>query len=336
MTIKKKIKLADLCFYPAKSVMPFDSKQIEAIKDFNSSVRDGKIGFEEVSCLCGNDTFYQVADIDRYGFNQSTVICTKCGLILSNPRMTKVCYERFYKSDAYRRLYDTENYLDAYESLYKDNRGLPIFETVSKFKTINKMTKVLEFGAGGGWNLLPFIEAGVIVKGYDYSRSLTELGKKKGIDLEQGSIDDIKGIFDVVIINHVIEHLTDFFQDIKKIISHLKDDGIVYIGVPNILNFHIGQIQNAHTYYFDPKTFKYYLARCGLKTINFNNEEPGGHMSGIFIKGGKRLSANYLKMHFLEYYLKMRFDQSRAIINGMCIVKLAKKSMKYFINKIHE
>ena len=291
--ITKKIIKLNSFYNSSRAVIPGHSEQRELIENFNQKVLKGKIKFEEVDCLCGNRYFYLLAGIDRYGFIQSTVMCNKCGLVMSNPRMTEEFQQKFYKSDEYRRLYDGLNYLAKYESKYKDGRGIPIFNSVTAVKPVDKISSLLEFGAGGGWNLLPFIEKGIRVQGYDYSPELVNLGKSKGIKLEQGSFDDIKGKYDVVILNHVIEHFTDLFEDINKIKEHLNDRGIIYIQVPDIERFSMWQIQNAHTYYFTLKTLQFYMDRCGLKMVQ-HQEEKGSHLSAIFIKQAPYLTDDFL------------------------------------------
>lgn len=326
MVIEKKIVLTESFYYPAKAAMDLDLGQEKAVENFNNEVSNGKMEFNEVRCLCGGGIFYQIADIDRYGLRQSTAICDNCGLIMSNPRMTNGAYREFYESDDYRKLYDGKDYLKKYEAFYGEGRGRPIFNSVVKHKPAAEIGRLLEFGCGGGWNLIPFIESGIKVKGYDYSHELTALGRKKGMDLEQGSLDDTKGTYDVIIVSHVIEHFTEFFNDIRKLMSHLNREGILYIAVPNILEFSMGQLQNAHIYYFSPKTFRYYLDRCGLKMISFQ-KEPGGHMSGIFIKSEPELDDRYLKSHFKETIRSLRF---RAMINKLPGKKIIKKLIQGF------
>jgi len=67
----------------------------------------------------------------------------------------------------------------------------------------------------------------------------------------------------------------------KSILQHLNANGILYAGVPNIDNFGKGQFQNAHIYYFSPRTFHYYMTMCDLEMIKCGSAE-NYHMYGIF------------------------------------------------------
>jgi len=279
--------------------------QQKAVSEFNKKILAKKLLYENVLCLCGKDKFSLVAGIDRYGFIQSTVMCKNCGLIQSNPRLTPEYYCNFYESDSYRRLYDGEDFVRDYELIYKDGRSEVIYQTIIKYKDLNEIKSVLEFGAGGGWNLVPFVKKGISVVGYDFSNELVILGKKKGINLVKGSLKDIQGQHDVIIVNHVIEHFTDFLNDIKKLKLHLNKNGIMYVAVPDIYQFSMEQLQNAHIYYFTQKTFQYYMGKCGLRMIHCQPEH-GGHMSGIFILGDPVIEDSFLEGHYNEMVRMLR------------------------------
>lgn len=268
--------------------------QLRHILEFNDRIKNGLAEFESVPCLCGCTEFDLVASVDRYAMLQNTVMCRKCGLIQSNPRMTNKEYSNFYSSDTYRLCYEGEDYIDKCEDKYNLQCVRHIFDEVNKTISIDSKVSVLEIGAGGGWNLLPFINADAEVLGMDYSPSLTQLGKRHGIPMKQGSVDDIAGQFDIIIVNHLLEHLSDPVSSLRKISQHLKTGGVVYIAVPNILNFGIGQLQNAHTYYFTPFTLECYCREAGLKLIR-SGKAQNIHLFGIFkpFSEGKDRSLKY-------------------------------------------
>jgi SAM-dependent methyltransferase len=107
------------------------------------------------------------------------------------------------------------------------------------------------------------------------------LGRKFGLDLRVGSLSDIEGQYDLIILNHVIEHFTDFYGNMGTLIRHLNPGGRLYISVPNIDNYGLGQLQNAHIFYFSPRTFQHYMNRCGLSLLRYGSAQTI-HMYGIF------------------------------------------------------
>ncbi|MFA5117980.1 MAG: class I SAM-dependent methyltransferase [Candidatus Omnitrophota bacterium] len=286
--IKKKILFQSEFNIPGKPAVVCTPAQLKLISEFNRKVRNGEITFESVVCLCGCHSFDLISRVDRYGMLQDTVLCCECGMVLSNPRMTGAEYANFYSSDLYRTCYDGENYLSDYESRYTLKHGGHILEAVSRVLPVNSATSVLEIGAGGGWNLLPFMEQGASVLGIDYSPSLVALGKQHKIPMQQGTLDSVTGKYDVIVLNHVLEHFLDPLGALKKIHGFCKPAGIVYISVPNILNFTIGQLQNAHTYYFTPYTLVRYCAQAGLG-LCLSGEAQKIHFFAVF-KPGKPVS----------------------------------------------
>ena len=263
--------LTNKIFYGAngKPFLQLNKGQKEAVAIFNERVRSGEVLFENCVCLCQGAEFSLLATIDRYGMLQTTVICKQCGLVQSNPRMIKEAYMHFYTTDEYRRLYDSDDFLDRCVRLYDDpRRGKAILDIVSRYKPIAEMQSVLEIGAAGGWNIYPFMQAGCKVRGYDFSEELVAFGRKKGIDLVCGDVFAVEGVYDVIILNHVIEHFTDFLVEMKCVRTHLADGGILFVAVPNIKHFNIAMLQNAHTYYFSQKTFRYYMQQCGFCIIH--------------------------------------------------------------------
>ena len=284
ISIRKKALSLKEFYSPGKPAVACTENQCKLISKFNDKIRKDLVKFESVPCLCGSNTFDMIAEVDRYGILQDTVICVECGLVQSNPRMTKEELTAFYSSDLYRLCYDGENYLEKYENKYTPEYGRHIFYEIDKVKRIDPGISILEIGAGGGWNLLPFIDKGAKVLGIDYSPSLIELGLKHAIPMKQGSIDTIPGQYDVIVINHVLEHFLNPVDSLRKIALHSKHEGIIYISVPNILNFNMGQLQNAHTYYFSPYTLERYCAEAGLGLLAIGKAQ-NIHLFGIFRLG---------------------------------------------------
>jgi len=305
---------------PKRPYVHSSFRQKRYINKFNKDVLSGKISFETISCLCNNKEFSLIASVDRYSMLQKTVICTKCGLILSNPRMTEQQYRIFYTSDVYRNCYESHNFLKKYKSFYNLNYGKIIFDTVCKVKNLENIHSVLEIGAGGGWNLLPFKSEGILVKGYDYSKSLVEMGKGYGLDLVNGSVNDIEGTFDLIIVNHVAEHFSNPIDSLEKIKKHLNPKGIIYIAVPDIKNFSIGQIQNAHTYYFNLATLQYYMSKAGLKMI-YSEPAEVIHLASIFSESTENMPNSFLDKNY-EYTANIIEKYRYSLENRNFIVKI--------------
>lgn len=303
------------------------------VREFNRKVESGDIDFESVSCLCGNADFDLISSVDAYSMLQKTVLCTRCGLIQSNPRMTESEFKNFYSSDFYRNCYESDDYLSIAKNKYTGKTGEHIFDELMKVKAIGPGISVLEIGAGGGWNLLPFIKAGAEATGVEYSRSMVFLGRERGINMVEGGLDRIEGVFDIIIINHVLEHFLNPVEALKKIAGHVRKEGLIYIAVPNILNFSFADIQNAHTYYFDPKSFIYYCSLAGLKNVAFGIAQDI-HMFGIYAIVEDLTPQGQLNNHYKEihgYLVKIKYKSYiKVVLAKLRLYSFLKWFREYF------
>lgn len=80
--------------------------QKKAKNDVENKIKEGIYKYETYNCECGAapENFELIAAKDRYGLNVETKICKKCGLVMTNPRMTQESYNQFYDLE-YRPLY---------------------------------------------------------------------------------------------------------------------------------------------------------------------------------------------------------------------------------------
>lgn len=291
------------------------------IDQFNQSILDGKISLELRKCLCDNEKFSTILKMDVHGLCNHVVICKSCGLIQTNPRMNEVECINFYKSEKYRLLFTGEDYLEKYDKTYMTQKRLHIFQKLNPIMKDYGLNSILEIGCAGGANLIPFKKYGYKVAGYDYSQPLINIGKKRGLDLNYGSIGDINKSFDVIILNHVIEHFNDLNASMDAILNLLNPNGVLYVGVPNIDNFYKYQFQIAHVYYFTPRTFKYYMKRYGLELLEFGADQVI-HMYAIYKKSLRNIKCNNeLKNEYLFMLKKI-------------LILRAKEAIKHVLNGI--
>jgi SAM-dependent methyltransferase len=80
-------------------------------------------------------------------------------------------------------------------------------------------------------------------------------------------------IFDIITLNHVFEHFSDAVASIEKIRSYLKENGLLYLSIPNLLTPH-GQIEYnfflEHVNTFSVKTISLLLKKMGFKIIKLS------------------------------------------------------------------
>jgi 2-polyprenyl-3-methyl-5-hydroxy-6-metoxy-1,4-benzoquinol methylase len=159
---------------------------------------------------------------------QRLVQCEKCNMIYENPRYTDDDILAGYMSSD-EGGHDSQ-YPMRVESFYRALRSLTgrIPETGGS---------ILDIGTAGGAFLEAANKYGYNAVGLEPSKYLVEQGKKRGLNILQGTIDTNTlepCSFDMVCLWDVIEHLTDPRQALEKIRSLLKPDGTLLINFPDI------------------------------------------------------------------------------------------------------
>jgi len=102
---------------------------------------------------------------------------------------------------------------------------------------INKNSRVLDVGCGRGHILYAMLIGGMdnlygidpyLEENISYSNKLL---------IENISIEDVKGNFDLIMLNHVFEHIVDQKKMLLEIKSRLSKDGICLIRIPTVSGF---------------------------------------------------------------------------------------------------
>lgn len=101
---------------------------------------------------------------------------------------------------------------------------------------INRNTKILDVGSGAGLKLQPLANIGVNIKGIDPFIS-NDLKYDSGLIIEKRSIDDITETFDVVMFNHVFEHLADPLSVLKTTNKILNANGKCMLRIPTTSSY---------------------------------------------------------------------------------------------------
>ena len=146
---------------------------------------------------------------------------------------------------------EINNYIENYEKISEDHlkvfkdTGHNPFMNEEHWKEVEDSTstllekyshdnmKILDVGVGMGRLLENFPKLDRY--GMDISDGYLQEAKKKGIKVCKSLVEDIPyktNFFDIVVSTDVLEHVLDLNLAIKKILSVLKDDGILIIRVP--------------------------------------------------------------------------------------------------------
>jgi len=147
---------------------------------------------------------------------------------------------------------------------------------------------ILEIGVGAGQSILWFENEGFQVTGIEPDgRNVSMINRvlKRGRVIES-SVEEFSSdeVFDVIWMSHVLEHLIEPDDFIKKIKNNLKKNGIFFIEVPNceyepMLKNSIEK--NPHLFHFTKKALTKLVENAGYKIVSCDVFRPATKNEGV-------------------------------------------------------
>jgi 2-polyprenyl-3-methyl-5-hydroxy-6-metoxy-1,4-benzoquinol methylase len=259
--------------------------QKKAVSEFNSKLDRGVYKTERLPCVCGAQDDVLAASIDRYGFNLRTVICRRCGLVRADPYYNAATLQSFYNNE-YRVIYDDEFYKNPamFSQKFNNRRkhGKSIANEILQNGGVSDFVgkKVFDIGCSLGGILAAFQEAGADCYGCDFNEKYVSYGNSRGLHLSVGDYSTLakNGAADIIIVNHVLEHIANPAEFLRGIRDMLKDDGLLFVAVPLIENIGCNYrsnlflyLQNAHVFYYTMMTLKAIMQNSGYEIVSENS-----------------------------------------------------------------
>ena len=232
------------------------------------------------------------------GFN--VVQCIDCGLVyLKNP--LPIADE----PELYNNYYNIRFGKDYHQN--SDEPGLRTLweinnERIKLIKSVRFQGKLLDIGSGQGFFLFHAKQEGFSVTGIDVSSQVVKFCEQtfqikvyfQNVN-QHFSLDEQ---FDIITLWHILEHLSDPLEFLKKIQNNLTPRGILIIEVPNIksLKFLLASDPNRwiggnhprhHKFFFSLKTLSSILQKAGyspVKRLNLNYDLSKNSLPKKFVK----------------------------------------------------
>lgn len=226
------------------------------------------------------------------------VKCINCGLIFLNPRPTKKSINKYYSTENYFSV--AADAKQAYSHLYNI-----VFSKVRK-------GLVFDIGAGSGLFLTEFRKRGWEIDGLEPSETARRIAQKKfKILLRKKDFLDInfkEEIFDLVLLNNVIEHLYAPVSTLKKASKTIKKGGHILISCPNIDSFGSLIFRKKwyamdvprHLYQFNPDTLGKALEISGFKIVEISHAFYKHNYMTLFESFRRTLSPRFSEMNEKE------------------------------------
>ena len=224
----------------------------------------------KVSCyLCGKDAFFYC---EKKGYKLYK--CPSCKLLFVSPTpVSAQIYDVSYFAGADKGF----GYIDY------DKDKEPMWPIFNKYLDIianlgKKEGKILDVGCATGYFLGMAKERGFEVFGVEISDYAAEIGRKKGIDIKTGILENLdypKETFDVITMFDVIEHVSDPKTAIQKAKNLLKNDGLLVINTPDSESLWAKVSKSKwhlimppeHLFYFSEETLEWYMPKQDFELV---------------------------------------------------------------------
>lgn len=275
-------------------------------------------------------------------------ICHGCGVVFQSPRPT------FDELREYYEAYSDKSQGASVITPATERHLLAISEIRYEFLEphLEKGMKILDIGCGIGQLLSLLKEAGMVVKGVNPEEKYSAYGRKRfAIDIETSMLEDAnlaEGEYDLVIFDHVFEHLNDPHRGLEISAKVLKTGGKLFISTNNVLTPHGFLWQNFfldHTITYSPGTIGVILGMHGFEVTELddsgNMTYEGYHypyMNLIATYTGKKLyrkgddwkkvheklmsyAADYIRKkpyHCITFYIRIFLSRYISRYVGLC------------------
>lgn len=175
------------------------------------------------------------------------------------------------------------NFSPAWVSAGRLLKMIPLPYKIATERILRFLPKVrgvlVDIGCGNGNIICIAKELGWETWGIDPDPKAVEVAKSTGAKVFQSNLPDTglpSDYFDVVILNHVIEHLHDPIASLKEIYRILKPGGMIWVATPNLKSeglrrFHSNWLHldsPRHLVLFTPESLKLSCIKAGFSDVS--------------------------------------------------------------------
>lgn len=263
------------------------------------------------------------------------LICEKCWLVQTEDYANK---EEFFSND-YAYFSSTSSTWLSHAKNYSD--------FITDKENLNKDSFVIEVASNDGYLLKNFIKKNIPCLGIEPTLNTAKQAESLGIKCVKKfltketalEISNFYGKADLIIGNNVYAHVPDINDFTKSLELLLKDDGIITLEFPHLLNLinqkQFDTIYHEHFSYLSLTTVKRIFEKNGLKV--FDVDELNTHGGSIRVYGCKRNSKRLVtdKVFKLEKTLiENRLENKNTFVNFKKSVEKIKVDLVNLLEKL--
>jgi ubiquinone/menaquinone biosynthesis C-methylase UbiE len=270
---------------------------------------------EEVkNCLiCGNMEFIPYLNCNDYFLTKeifNIVKCKSCGFIFVNPRPSRSELNKYYESPEYISHSGTNKGLINF--VYTKFRKYTHSNKVKLVRKYAKGNNILDIGCGSGELLNLFKNNGWQTSGIEPNQNARNFAVSEyKLDVkDESEIENIPdNSKDIISMWHVLEHVSDLNERVGELKRILKNDGTVFIAVPNSISHDANYYKEfwaaydvpRHLYHFTPDSMKRLLEKFKFNIIDVLPMQFDSYYVSMLSEKYKTGSANILKALYVGW-----------------------------------
>lgn len=239
--------------------------------------------------LCGTSGFQVLAGDDRYGMSVQTTGCHECGLVQTWPRPTEGAMQRFYREE-YREYYQgTTAPGAAYSRKYRKVERLDYTAKLIVDATpLEPGARILDVGCAEGTLFAALRDAGGDFEfvGVEPDEAFAAYARKTTActtHADLASLETVEGDFDLIVVNHVLEHVGDPVLFLARLRRLLGQQGRLFLDVPDVEAYDsVTNLHIAHLFHFSTRTLQRALEQAGYRLSEIAHHAPPHHPRSIW------------------------------------------------------
>jgi 2-polyprenyl-3-methyl-5-hydroxy-6-metoxy-1,4-benzoquinol methylase len=255
--------------------------------------------------------------------NYALHYCTSCNTGLTIPAPSEEELSKLYGSGNYR--------------VGSGKRFNPVIELAILFfrkQRVNRIIKfikrgaILDIGCGRGLFLRLMKRSGWNTLGIEYDASSAALVQESmGVEVVSGELKNqgfANAVFDVIVMNHSLEHMKNPTEVVQECARTLKPNGLLVIAVPNINSLQ-ARWGGKHWFHLD---IPYHLIHFSEKSLTSLLQRHN-----LTIKHIRRFDLEYNPYGWLQTLLNLSGISKNMLYDLLKDAKLRKSALKHFWKK---
>ncbi len=175
----------------------------------------------------------------------------------------------YYESDRYISHTDSKENLQ--DKIYQYVKSKMLLKKAKWIEQETAGCKLLDYGAGTGDFLAYMQNRNWNAFGVEPNKDARSLASRKGISIED-NLDKLDArTFDVITLWHVLEHIPNYEDVLKKLIAKLNKDGLLIIAVPNHRSYDAYYYQDYWAAWDVPRHL-WHFSRSGIAQLLKKND----------------------------------------------------------------